>query len=135
MAETASQSLSLEEAAESDRSLRAAWVLAWAACWLLPFAVFHYALIPNGYGMFGASWVSGLFFLLASAGGAIAFRDRLPVSLVEARPGRWPIVALVASATVISCGNDHFILLQKPFPIFVKSIHRNISLNFLQHIG
>ena len=58
-----------EPSSSERRALEPAWILAWAACWLAPFALFVLVLVPAGFGMFGRSWVGGAFYLTTALGG------------------------------------------------------------------
>ena len=80
------------------------WVLGWAAAWLVPFGTFVLVLAPGGYGMFGRSWVGGLWFLLATAGVALCFRRELRAPDTGKPTGIWPSVALGScGALTIAC--------------------------------
>jgi len=72
--------------------LSPAWVLLWAAVWLLPFGVFQSVLIPRGFGMFGSSWLSGLWFALCTLGGAWIMRRELRREVEAKDLGSLPLV-------------------------------------------
>jgi hypothetical protein len=80
---------------QTTKSFRLSWFVLWAIAWLGPFAIFRLILAPAGYGMFGLSWVSGLFFLLASAGMIVLYRKDL--HLLNERPGWRSVLALTLS--------------------------------------
>lgn len=57
--------------------------------WLGTFGLFHALLVPHGYGMFGRSWVAGIYYAAAAALGLAVFRrERTGV-----RPGQGPLWA------------------------------------------
>jgi hypothetical protein len=93
-------------AAPSQRSAaaEALWVLGWAAAWLVPFGVFVFFMIPAGYGMFGRSWVGGIWFVVATGLIAALYRPELNVP-GDGRPtGPWPGIALGATALLTVAG-------------------------------
>ena len=86
-------------------SLSPAWVLLWATVWLLPFGVFQSVLIPRGFGMFGASWLSGLWFALCTLGGAWIMRRELRREVEAKDLGLLPGVVLgLTLAAMIGVG-------------------------------
>lgn len=85
---------------EPETSLRPGWVLLWATVWLLPFGVFQAVLIPQGYGMFGSSWLSGLWFALCTLGGAWIMRAELRRPVETKDLGLLP--ALVLGLTLLA---------------------------------
>lgn len=74
----------------------ALWLATWTVSWLSAFGVYELALVPMGYGMFGQSWVSGCYWLLATALALTLFRAQLnaPEDI------SWP--ALLTTATVLT---------------------------------
>ncbi len=81
----------------------ALWVAAWLAAWLIPFGVFQLVLIPSGYGMFGQSWVSGLWFAGATVVGVALFRRELlrPAPAETSGPAIAPLLVLGAVAVLV----------------------------------
>lgn len=82
----------------------AAWVLAWAAGWLTPFGVFVFLLIPAGFGMYGRSWVGGVWFTVATALVLLVFRKAARAPDTGRPTGLWPWVALGATAALTVAG-------------------------------
>ncbi|MDF1660245.1 MAG: hypothetical protein P1V97_00635, partial [Planctomycetota bacterium] len=72
------------------------WFLIWTAVWLTPFGVFMLVLVPAGYGLFGTSWPSGLFYLTATALGLAAYRSELRLYHDRA-PNPWSGLAVLGT--------------------------------------
>lgn len=85
-------------------SHHAAWALGWCAAWLAPFAVFVFLLVPAGFGMFGRSWVGGLWFMAATGGVGVLYRRELLAPDGGRPTGAWPWVALGAAAALTVAG-------------------------------
>ncbi|MBL4850104.1 MAG: hypothetical protein JKY65_31635 [Planctomycetes bacterium] len=77
------------------------WVLLWGAVWLLPFGVFQIVLIPQGYGMFGSGWLSGLWFALCTLVGAGIMRRELGFTVEGKDLGVLPPVVLGLSLALM----------------------------------
>ncbi len=82
----------------------AAWVLGWCSVWLAPFGVFVFFLVPAGFGMFGRSWVGGLWFAAATVGAALLYRRELRAPDEGKQTGAWPWTALAAAAALTVAG-------------------------------
>ena len=49
-----------------EKNFSWSWFVLWTVNWLTPFGIFMLVLVPAGYGLFGTSWPSGLFYLAAT---------------------------------------------------------------------
>jgi hypothetical protein len=76
------------------------WCVGWGCAWLATFAVFHTLLIPAGFGGFGTSWVAGLWYAVAAAGGLALYR-REWAGLDRAWPGPAPALAALGSVGLV----------------------------------
>ncbi len=94
-----------ESALQTDHGAwrTAAWYPSWAAVWLAAFGLYQLVLTPAGYGLFGESWLSGGFFLLAAWAVLRAFRVPLRADLARPAPRALGILALCGALLVACC--------------------------------
>lgn len=87
----------MELAPSSERSLaaEARWLLGWATMWLATFGVFVALLSPAGFGMYGRSWVGGLWYASAALTGAWLLRRELRAEQTGVDWGRLPEAGLL----------------------------------------
>ena len=81
--------------ADSRLPAEARWLLGWACVWLASFGVFVALLSPAGFGMYGRSWVGGLWYLSAALSGAWLLRRELRAEQTGADWGRLPELGLL----------------------------------------
>lgn len=98
-----------QPAVSPSREVR--WLLVWAAVWLVPFGVFVALLSPAGFGMYGRSWVGGLWYASCALTGAWVLRRELRAEQTGADWGRLPevgllltLIAVLAASAWAQCG-------------------------------
>lgn len=86
----------LEEREAAVKPFSFLWFLMWTVAWLTPFGIFMLVLVPAGYGLYGTSWPSGLFYLAATLLGLFAYRGELSL-YQDQSPNPWSGLAIVGT--------------------------------------